>query len=122
MNFRTDIEGGINAVELPLQNGLNPIVFQRQDEITNLSSGELNQYAGTYALMGQKIKIFVLNGELKLTVPGQPEYLLLNIGENHFKIDGVNGFKVLFEPDTNGAINNVVFQQPNGNFRAERTN
>lgn len=54
------------------------------------------------------------------TVPGQPQYELVPTKGLSFDIKGLAGFSRGFQKDASGKIAEIVFNQPNGVFRAKR--
>ena len=51
-------------------------------------------------------------------IPGQPIYDLLPIGTDLFTIKTLSGYTVKFDRDEMNIPIALMFQQPNGNFRA----
>ena len=71
-------------------------------------------------MAGMIAKFYIKNDKLHLFVPGQPEYELMSLGENKFKLIIVEGFSVEFIEDEDGNIVECKFIQPNGIFTAKR--
>jgi len=51
---------------------------------------------------------------------GQPEYELLATDKHKFSFKALEGFKVEFVEFDDKSINEIVFIQPNGTFKAKR--
>ncbi|KIX19814.1 penicillin-binding protein [Flavobacterium sp. 316] len=115
-NFQTNDLGDIESVKLNIETTLDPIIFKRSPLEVAVSTEKLNKYVGSYLLSGVELKISIKNDNLKLFVPGQPEYTLIPIKENEFSIKGLSGYKAVFEEKDNKL--NVVLHQPNGVFTA----
>ena len=65
-------------------------------------------------------KFYLKGGEtVFLTVPGQPEYELIATSEDRFSIKNLDGFKIEFVK-SGQVIQEAIFQQPNGNFKAKK--
>ena len=117
-NFQTNDAGDISEVKLKFEPTLDPIPFTRSPEEASVSEEKLESYVGIYALSGANLKISLNDGQLKLLVPGQPEYTLIPIKENEFVIRGLTGYKVRFEETEE--ILNMLLIQPNGTFTATK--
>jgi hypothetical protein len=60
------------------------------------------------------------DGQLTLTVGGQPTYKLNPYQGRTFVIDELKGFRVEFNLGPNGDVDEMIFHQPNGTFVARR--
>jgi CubicO group peptidase (beta-lactamase class C family) len=117
VNFSMNENGDIEGIKMQLQQGVESIHFQKRINIKNL---DLNLYTGNFELMGQSIKFFMENNELKLNVPPQPIYTLVPTGEHTFSIKDVEGFTIIFKVEKGKIVNSVTFNQPNGTFTAKK--
>ena len=90
-------------------------------EIFQKPGNNLKQYQGVYRFgPGNDMKVYLKDSTLRVLLPGQPEYTLQLIGENEFKIKGLEGYKMIFTLDENKKIISVTSSQPNGDFIAEK--
>ena len=96
------------------------MVFKRTPNFIKVDEAQLEAYSGEYELAGMVIKIHVNDGILYAFVPGQTDYELLATDKHKFNIKILEGFKIEFLEDEDGAINAVNFIQPNGTFKATR--
>lgn len=117
VSFAMNQNGDIDGIKMQLEQGVAPILFQKRINIKNL---DLNLYAGDFELMGQSIKFYVENNELKLNVPPQPIYTLVPTGEHTFSIKDAEGFTIIFKVEKGKIVNSVTFNQPNGTFTAKK--
>ncbi|MGY0393215.1 serine hydrolase [Bizionia sp. KMM 8389] len=115
-NFQTNDLGDIESVKLKMEPALDALVFSRTPTEITIPKEALNKLTGSYLISGAEIKISLENDNLRLLVPGQPEYTLIPIKENEFSIKGLSGYKTVFE-EKDGKLN-LVFHQPNGIFTA----
>jgi len=78
--------------------------------------------AGTYQ-SGPTKHVVALDpdGQITLSPTGQPTYRLVPYQHRTFTIKELEGFRVEFERDEAGAVNTIVFHQPNGTFVAHRS-
>ena len=120
ITFHTSEKGEINKLTAPLQDGVKDIEFKRVVETVKTSKNDLLKYTGEYEISGAVIKI-ALRGEttLIMTVPGQPDYELVPIGNENFNIKNLDGYSTKFVIDGDKA-NELILNQPNGVFTAKR--
>lgn len=121
VRFETDRNGQVIALYSLLEISLSDIRFERQPE-DRLSDPEfLNTLCGTYELDGgMEIKISLSGTTLTATVSGQPPYTLEPKQGTSFNLKGLEGFVMEFILEKEKAVA-VVSHQPNGDFRAEKT-
>ncbi|MGH9903721.1 MAG: serine hydrolase domain-containing protein, partial [Pyrinomonadaceae bacterium] len=78
--------------------------------------------AGTYnfAAAGFDIRVDFKDGKLSMSVPGQPEYTLENVGGRRYKLTGpqpIEGFFATFRPAKGDeAETEMYLEQPQGNY------
>ena len=121
LSFDYDDRGNIHQVSVPLEAGVDDIVFTKVPEIEELDEASLELYAGDYELMGQVGKVFVKDGSLHLFVAGQPEYTLEALGDHQFALKGMDGFTMTFKfEDGKEKAQSLVSSQPNGTFTMKR--
>ena len=71
---------------------------------------------------GMNVEVLMLDGKLMLTVPGQPQYTLENVGGRRYKLTTpiapeLDGFFVTFRPNKEKADETEVYlEQPHGNY------
>ena len=122
MAFHTNIDGDINRLSSRMEPALDEaIYFERQPAPKSFSAEELQAFTGEYLVMGvQRLTVSEQDGQLQLSVPGQPTYTLVHHKGLEFKLEGLEGYSALFEEDDSGDIQAIVMLQPNGQFRGER--
>lgn len=121
IGFNTENDGEIGGLAINLEPALDAIEFKRKPLSVEIDAKTLEVYVGEYDLAGQTIKIYTKNDTtLYAFVAGQPEYELVATGKDKFVIKILNGYKLEFMSDDKGAVNEVLFKQPNGNFKAVR--
>ena len=119
INFSTNDIGEISSLKIKIEAALDPIEFKRTPNEITVDKETLKNYVGEYELSGITAKIYLKGDEtLFLFVPGQPEYELLATGLHKFSIKSLEGFKLEFIEGENKTINEVLFIQPNGTFKA----
>lgn len=119
--FRTDEEGKISTVSVPMESPVKPIIFTRTEKSLALNADSLKKYEGEYTLGGVTCKVYRKGGaELFLFVQGQPEYTLVPSAKDKFTLKGVPGYSVRFTVNDQGESTEAVFLQPNGTFKATK--
>ncbi len=111
-----------NVTASPLGNELMPIVWEgilgapKKEESGSAPAG-FEKEAGKYHLAeaGVDFVVEAIDGGLKMTVPGQPQYPLEHVEGRKYKLGGApDGFFVTFKD------NEVFLEQPHGNFTLAR--
>ncbi|MBS9525323.1 serine hydrolase [Litoribacter alkaliphilus] len=123
LNFRIGDSGDISALTVKLEPTVDALEFRRKPKEVEVDTEKLKEYEGEYELGGQRIRFYLKENDdstLYLFVPGQPEYDLLAIDEDAFTLKIVEGFTIRFERNEDEKIQEAVFVQPNGTFRAKR--
>jgi CubicO group peptidase (beta-lactamase class C family) len=121
--FFLNEKGDIDRVSVPLQSGVNNIIFHRAPEKKMLKKEFLERFVGEYVyeetgMLGN----IMLKGEkqLVLELPGQPQYELVPYKDTTFNIKGLSGFSVEFVLDKEGNVTGLIAHQPNGSFNIKR--
>jgi CubicO group peptidase (beta-lactamase class C family) len=122
ISFATDREGNIASLSAPFEPLVKDIVFIRVPAGDCMDAGFRAACAGTYS-HGQTINVVALdaNGELTLKPPSQPTYKLRPYQAAIFTIAELPEFRVEFRRGPDGAVDEMIFHQPNGSFVAKRT-
>ena len=119
-SFITNEEGEVAALSTIMQQGVDPIEFEKEVAPVELSEADLETYVGEYEISGVILTIALDLEKLTMTVPGQPVYELVPTKENEFQLKNMDGFKVIFTLDDTGKIDGLISSQPNGDFKAMR--
>jgi CubicO group peptidase (beta-lactamase class C family) len=122
-SFGLNAKGDVDRVLVPLQSGVADMVFTRAPEGKQLEKAALERLLGEYQITvaPQTIKVWLRDEKaLMLTVPGQPDYELVQSKGFEFRLMGLQGFRVEFKLGEAGPAAEVVFTQPNGVFTAKR--
>lgn len=119
--FRTNLQGDIDAVAAPIESSVQDIVFTRMPDQSMMQKAALEPLAGEYQL-GPQVAAIAMRGPttLTLTLPGQSAHELVPTGGLKFAVKGMNGFTLEFKKNEAGAVDQLVFYQPNGTFAAKR--
>ncbi len=114
--FRLGVDGRVEALEIPLEPQVAPIVFSRRVAAPILGEEELQVYAGDYLVAGvQPIRVDVgADHTLTAQSPGQAALTLVATGDHRFAVKGVPGVSVEFEIDADGRCQGGRLSQPSG--------
>jgi CubicO group peptidase (beta-lactamase class C family) len=122
ISFSTDREGNIASLAAPFEPLVKDIVFTRIPAGDCMNPAFRQHCTGTFSHGGTTIVVAQDNdGQLTLTVGGQPTYKLRPYQSRTFVIDELEGFRVGFDLGSDGEVDELLFHQPNGTFVARRT-
>lgn len=121
-NFISGQDGKIEGISIPLEQGMKPAVFGYKTRAVELSAAALETYTGSYGKSGMS-KVYLKGKVLFVSVPGQPEYETVSIGNDTFNFKNLKGFSLKFEKKEGAEkASSVSFIQPNGTFKQVREN
>ena len=118
VKFDAGMGNFIDQLQVPLEQAVDPIIFERIASDLWKRPDYLKQFIGTYEVNGLKITVLLAEDQLKMTPAGQATYTLQPILENQFKVTDLTGYSVSFKGKDN---NIIVLHQPNGQFEGKRT-
>jgi CubicO group peptidase (beta-lactamase class C family) len=121
ISFSTDREGNIVSLAAPFEPLVRDIVF------TRIPAGDCMDPAFRQACIGtfsHGVTAVVVghdnDGQLTLAVGSQPTWKLRPYQGRTFVIAELEGFRVEFRRYPDGAVDELIFHQPNGTFAARR--
>jgi CubicO group peptidase (beta-lactamase class C family) len=121
ITFGYDREGNISRLSAPFEVLVADIVFARVAGGDVLDPVFRACCAGTYQNGPTKHVVALdADGQVTLSPAGQPTYRLVPYQHRTFTIKELEGFRVEFQRDEAGAVNTIIFHQPNGTFQARR--
>ncbi|MCB9290537.1 MAG: serine hydrolase [Lewinellaceae bacterium] len=119
--FHTNMDGEVARLSSILEPALDAIYFDRKAEEKAFTEEELSAFTGEYLIMGvQKLTVSEKDGQLQITVPGQPTYTLEYYKGLEFRLKGLKGYSALFQKGDDGKVTGLVMIQPNGQFKGEK--
>lgn len=120
-SFTMNEKGDISSVNVPLEQAVAPIAMAKQLKKIALSKTDLEKYTGEYEIQGAAVKIYLrADNTLMASVPGQPEYELVPIGNHEFNIKALSGYSIVFDAGADQKVTGLKFVQPNGIFKANK--
>lgn len=121
LTFRTDVNGNVAGVAVPLEPTIDDVYFAKKPDARQSDPGYLRTLVGSYALPTQVVTIGLKGNVLTLSVPGQPVYDLVPEVGGEFSFKVVKAIRVRFLEDAKGQVNAVEIAQPSGVFEYKRT-
>ncbi|MEE4297172.1 MAG: serine hydrolase [Wenzhouxiangella sp.] len=120
--FRSNFEGVIDSIVVPMEPTASPIEFEKQPDPKLRDPEYLQRFVGVYAdsVSEQTERVTLSGNHLQLAIPGQPVYTLEPRVDGRFSIGELQGFAVGFDVDETGDVVSITFYQPNGVFTSER--
>jgi CubicO group peptidase (beta-lactamase class C family) len=93
--------------------------YEPKIEKVEMSENDLKLYEGIYEFApGVDVDVYFKNGKLRAFIKGQPEYTLIPTGNHNFALEGLTGFKFIFEVNPENKVLALTSSQPNGEFKA----
>jgi CubicO group peptidase (beta-lactamase class C family) len=120
LSFRTDVNGNVAAVAVPLEATLGDIVFTKKPEAKLSDPAYLNKVTGKYQLQSQTITVSLRGDSLTMVLPGQPVYDLVPELAGEFSLKQVKVINLKFMEDAKGQVTGMEIYQPGGVFEAKR--
>ncbi|MBR1122502.1 serine hydrolase [Bradyrhizobium lablabi] len=122
ISFTTDRDGNIASLSAQLEALVADIVFARAPAGDCLDPAFRTACLGHYTRADQThIVSLDAEGQLTLKLPFQPLHHLRPYQGTTFTILKLDGFRTEFRRGPSGAIDQLVYHQPNGTFIARRT-
>lgn len=122
ITFRTNVNGFVAALEIPIEPTLEETVFKKKPDAKYFNAAYLARFAGKYTLINDSFTVSLKGDSLTLFLPGQPEYDLVPVLGDEFIFKQVKIISVKFLTDENDNVIAAEFIQPNGIFEAKRVN
>jgi len=119
VHFHSDLDGFITQATLPLDASTDPVAFAFTAGPELYEEAYLEQFAGSYELLGMMLTVRVQGDRLALDVPGQPALVFLPEREKRFAAKDYDGYSLEFIRD-NDEITGLWLNQPFGSFPADR--
>jgi CubicO group peptidase (beta-lactamase class C family) len=120
ITFRTDVNGYVAVLEVPIEPTLEDAVFKKKPHGKYFNAAYLAKFVGKYTLVNDTITVSLKGDRLTLILPGQPEYDLVPVLGDEFILKQVKIISVKFLIDEKDNVIAAEFIQPNGVFEAKR--
>jgi CubicO group peptidase (beta-lactamase class C family) len=118
--FQTNLKGYVDAVAVPLEPSVRPIVFIKRPD-KKLSDPEyLERFEGEYELAGQPVTVHLRGRVLFFEQKGAPPMELAPDRDDEFNLKRATGMSVRFVTDARGKVTELALTTPDGVFSARR--
>ena len=122
LQFLGNLDGYISELHIPMEPRVDPITFVKDPDKRLTDASYLEQFAGQYVIAGDTITVSLAGNQLKMKVPGQPQYSLVPALGNQFKLKEYAVIAVSFHMDEEGKPEEMILDQPDGRYNAKRVN
>ncbi len=120
LQFRTDVQGYVDAVLAPLEPAVKPIVFTRRPDAKLLDPEYLRRFEGRYELAGQTASVRLKGRVLTLQQGDAPAVELVPDRDDGFTIKRETGASLRFTTDPHGRVTGLALSTDDGVFTAPR--
>ncbi len=109
VQFRTNLEGEISALAVPMDATVPPVLFEKQPPAEMMERSFLEQFVGTYEVGGLDREIVLReDGVLQYVVLGNA-YELVPVRGMLFRIEELTGVSIQFLTDASGRVDRIAF-------------
>ncbi len=121
LQFITNIDGDVEAVQTRMEPNVPPIVFKRLPDARLKDPKVLARFVGEYVISGNPLTVALrADGVLTLSTPGQPAYELTGLTGNRFAVKGPGDRQLVFRGPPDALADDVAVLSSWGNFIAPR--
>jgi CubicO group peptidase (beta-lactamase class C family) len=120
LQFRTNVQGYVDAVFAPLEPSVKPIVFVRRPDRKLSDPDYLKRFEGRYELAGQTASIQLKGRVLTLQQENAPPVELVPDRDDGFTIKRQTGASIRFNTDPQGGVTGLSLSTDDGVFTATR--
>ena len=111
LSFNTDFKGNIAGFYTQLEPMVKKIYFTRLADRRLSDVAYLERFTGQYEYLEQPLMVFLKEGKLFASIPGQ-EFELIPYQGTEFTLKGMTGFSIAFKQDENKRYSEVVVTEP----------
>lgn len=119
LSFTTDLKGNIAGFTTQIEPMVKEVYFTRLADRRLSDPAYLAQFTGEYELLVLPLVIFLKEGKLFASLPGE-EHELVPYRGTEFTLKGMTGFSIAFKQDENQRFNEALVTQPEVVFTAKR--
>jgi len=120
LQFQTNVKGDVDAVAVPLEPSVKPIVFAKRPDKKLSDPDYLKRFEGEYELAGQTATIRLQGHALIFQQAGGPPVELIPDRNDEFNLKKTPGVSVRFVTDAQGKVNEIAVSTDDGVFTARR--
>jgi CubicO group peptidase (beta-lactamase class C family) len=120
LQFNSNLDGYIAEVKIPMEPSVDPIVFEKKPDERLYDETYLKRFTGKYTMAGDTLQVSLAGNQLKLKVPGQPQYTLVPALGFQFKLKEYSIVSISFNMNEQGYPTELISDQPGGRYEAKR--
>ncbi len=120
ITFRTDSNGHVAGLEIPIEPTLKDIVFERKPEARFFDPAYLQTLTGRYDMGTQRLTVTLKGTTLVVSIPGQAPLELVPALGGEFVIKQMATISLRFKTDDKGRVTALEAFQPQGVFEAKK--
>ncbi len=118
--FQTNVKGYVNAVAVPLEPSVKPIVFLKRPEKKLSDPAYLARFEGEYELAGRPVTVHLQGHTLFFEQQGARPMELVPDRDDEFNLKRAAGLSIRFVTDARGKVDEMALSTPDGVFAARR--
>lgn len=111
ISFSTDVRGAISQVSVPFEPTVGNIVFTRAPDESMTDRTFLEEFVGTYEVMGDVMTVEFKGDVLQVALPAGPTFELVPVRGTEFEFKGLSNVSVEFKRDKTGAVTEAMLNQ-----------
>jgi len=120
LQFQSNLDGYISELLIQMEPRLDPIGFIKEPDKKLTDASYLEQFTGQYVIVGDTILVSLAGNQLKMKVPGQPQYTLVPALGDQFKLKEYAVIAVSFKMSDEGRVEEMILDQPGGRYTVKR--
>jgi CubicO group peptidase (beta-lactamase class C family) len=120
LQFATNLKGYVDAVAVPLEPAVPPIVFTKRPDKKLSDPDYLKRFVGDYELAGETLTIRLQGHVLMFEQKGARARELVPDRDDEFNVKRLEGLSIRFVADANGKLVAMALATPDGVFTAQR--
>lgn len=121
LTFRTDANGYVVGVSLPMEASVDDIYFAKKPDARQSDPAYLKTLVGEYAIPTQTVTVGLKGNVLTLSVPGQPLYELVPEVGGEFSLKTAKVVRLRFLEDAKGQVTGAEISQPGAVYEYKKT-
>jgi CubicO group peptidase (beta-lactamase class C family) len=120
LQFQTNVKGDVDAVAVPLEPSVKPIIFAKQADRKLSDPDYLRRFEGEYELAGQTATVRLQGHTLMFQQAGGSPVELIPDRNDEFNLKKMTGVSLRFVTDAQGKVTEVAVSTDDGVFTAKR--
>jgi CubicO group peptidase (beta-lactamase class C family) len=120
VQFLTNLSGYVDAVAVPLEPAVKPIIFALRPDAKLSDPNYLGRFTGEYELTGNVLSVRLKGNSLVVDMQGQGTLTLMPDRDDRFNVKERSQTALRFVTENNQSASKILFETPDGVFTANR--